>query len=291
MRSTLNLLNLLLKEGSFVNNTDGKRFSLTGKTAIITGALGFLGQYLCRGFAEAGANVVAVDLDNDKCEKFALALGKNYKIKSLGIACNVCDPVSVRLMKEQSCKKFTSIDILINNAAYKSKDPARLHAPFEKYSLQEWKGMMDVNVNGVFLCSQAIGSVMAEQECGGSIIQMSSIYGIMGTDHRIYEGSNRSGNRTNNPASYSASKGAILSLTKYLATYWSRKGVRVNALSPGGIENAQNTEFINEYSKRVPIGRMAKPTELVGALIFLASDESSYVTGQNIVVDGGLTSW
>ena len=150
---------------------------------------------------------------------------------------------------------------------------------------------MSVNIDGMFLVAQAIGERMAESGRGGSIIQTSSIYGIMASDKRIYEGSFYLGRQISNPAVYSASKAAVVGLTRYLAAYWADKGIRVNALVPGGVESGQNEIFKKNYSARVPMNRMARPQEMVGAVIWLASDASSYVTGQNINVDGGLSAW
>ena len=139
--------------------------------------------------------------------------------------------------------------------------------------------------------AQAIGKQMIRQDIGGSIIQTSSIYGIMGPDHRIYKNSSLNGNVMGSPAVYSFTKSGVIGLTKYLATYWSDKNIRVNSLTPGGVESEQNEAFIKQYSNRIPMGRMALREEIVGALVYLASDASSYVTGQNIIVDGGLDAW
>jgi NAD(P)-dependent dehydrogenase (short-subunit alcohol dehydrogenase family) len=262
--------------------------SLKGKTAIVTGAIGTLGKYFCSGLGEAGANIVILDLDLAGCEQFAEVLKKKYDIQTIGLYCDVTQPESVHTMLDAVKKLFPSIDILLNNASYRSKIPKALHAPFEEYTLDEWIRMMAVNVNGPFLCCQAVGSLMREQQHGGSIINIASIYGMLGTDHRIYP---QGENRSNNPASYSAAKGAILSLTRYLATYWGANGIRVNSISPGGVANKQNDEFISRYSERVPMGRMARPEEMVATVIYLASNASSYVTGQNLVIDGGLSAW
>lgn len=270
--------------------TNNSRFSLQGKTIIVTGGAGFLGRNFCHGLAEFGANVVVADLDLAQCQKVAKELEEKCKVNSLGVCCNVCDSNSVNKMVEQVSLTMKTIDVLVNNAAYRGKSSKDLCALFEEYSLEEWKKMLDVNINGTFLCSQAVGKVMLKQKHGGSIIQISSIYGFLGTDHRIYENSNLDGARFNNPASYSTSKGAIIALTKYLATYWTDK-IRVNILSPGGVKKDQPDSFINDYSKRVPMKRMAQPDELIGALVYLASDASNYVTGQNIIVDGGFSSW
>lgn len=150
---------------------------------------------------------------------------------------------------------------------------------------------MSVNLDGMFLAAQAIGSQMIKQGKGGSIIQTSSIYGILGPDQRIYEGSYYLERKINTPAVYSASKAAVIGLSKYLAAYWADKKIRVNTLTPGGSESGQNDVFVKKYSARTPLGRMGRPDEMVAALIFLASEASSYVTGQNIVVDGGLSAW
>jgi len=150
---------------------------------------------------------------------------------------------------------------------------------------------MAVNVDGMFLVAQAIGKQMVFQGKGGSIIQTASIYGVMAPDHRIYEGSYYLERQINTPAVYTASKAAVIGLTKHLATYWAEKGIRVNTLTPGGTESGQNDEFKRRYAARIPLGRMANASEMVGALLYLASDASSYVTGQNIIVDGGLECW
>ena len=150
---------------------------------------------------------------------------------------------------------------------------------------------MAVNLDGMFLVAQAVGKQMVAQGRGGSIIQTASIYGVMAPDHRIYEGSFYLGHQINTPAVYAASKAAVIGLTKYLATYWADKGIRVNTLTPGGTESGQNDEFIRRYSARIPLNRMANAHEMVGALLYLAADASSYVTGQNIIVDGGLDAW
>ena len=150
---------------------------------------------------------------------------------------------------------------------------------------------MSVNIDGMFLTAQAVGKQMVAQGRGGSIIQTASIYGVMAPDHRIYEGSFYLDRKINTPAVYTASKAAVIGLTKHLATYWADKGIRVNTLTPGGTESGQNDEFKNRYAQRVPMNRMARADEMVGALLFLASDAASYVTGQNIIVDGGLNAW
>jgi NAD(P)-dependent dehydrogenase (short-subunit alcohol dehydrogenase family) len=266
-------------------------FDLTGKTAVVTGALGILGKHFCRGLAEFGANVAVLDLEPDACTQFAETVAKDYGVRALGVSCDVSQPESVCSMLERVVATFGQIHILHNNAASKSADLKAFFAPFEDYSLQEWRKIMGVNIDGMFLMAQAVGAQMIRQGAGGSIIQTSSIYGLLASDKRIYEGSDYLGMQISNPAVYSASKAAVVGLTRYLAAYWGDKGIRVNALVPAGVESGQNDTFKQRYSARVPMGRMAQAHELVGTLVYLASDASSYVTGQTLVVDGGLSAW
>lgn len=266
-------------------------FDLSGKTAIVTGGLGILGRRFCRGLAEFGANVAVVDLDGDKAADYARELGGECGVGAAGFACNVSDSNSVSSMVEIVVERFGQVNILHNNAASKSENLDAFFAPFEEYSLNEWRKIMAVNIDGMFLVAQAVGRRMIEQGTGGSIIQTSSIYGILAPDKQIYKGSFYMGRQIGTPAVYSASKSAVAGLTRYLAAYWADRGIRVNTLTPGGVESGQNETFKERYSARVPLGRMAHGEEMVGALIYLASDASSYVTGQNVIVDGGLSVW
>jgi NAD(P)-dependent dehydrogenase (short-subunit alcohol dehydrogenase family) len=266
-------------------------FNLSGKTAVITGAVGILGQGFCKGLAEFGAQIAVVDLDEEHCAKFAEELESEYGVAAIGIACNVADPASVASMVGRVVSRFGAIDILHNNAASKSADLDAFFASTEEYSLAEWRKIMSVNVDGMFLVAQAVGKQMQKQGSGGSIIQTASIYGIVSSDKRIYEGSFYLGRQISNPAVYSTSKAAVVGLTRYLAANWGDQGIRVNALVPAGVESGQNDTFKSRYSARVPLGRMAKASEMVGALVYLASDASSYVTGHCLVVDGGLSAW
>ena len=267
-----------------------KLFDLSGKTAVVTGGVGILGRQFCRGLADFGVDVAVVDLEEEKTSEFAGELCAEYGVRSAGIGCDVSDPESVRAMVERAVSHFGRIDILLNNAASKSKDLDAFFAPFENYSLDEWRKVMAVNIDGMFLAAQAVGKHMAGHGAG-SIIQTSSIYGILSSDNRIYEGSFYLGRQISNPAVYSASKAAVVGLTRHLAAYWAEKNIRVNTLVPGGVESGQNDMFKGKYSDRVPMNRMAQAHEMVGAVIFLASDASSYVTGQCLVVDGGLSVW
>ncbi|WP_027937108.1 SDR family oxidoreductase [Anaeroarcus burkinensis] len=266
-------------------------FSLQGKRVIVTGGIGILGRGFCEGLAMQGADVAVVDLESDALADFAKELVEKYKIRSIGIACDVSSPESVAQMVETVVSTWGGIDVLHNNAASKADDLEAFFAPFEEYSLEEWRKIMAVNIDGMFLVAQAVGRQMVKQKTGGSIIQTASIYGIMAPDQRIYEGSHYLGREINTPAVYSASKAAVVGLTKYLATYWAKDNIRVNSLTPGGVESGQNDEFRKRYAARIPLGRMAHRDEMVGALIYLASNASAYVTGQNLIVDGGLSAW
>lgn len=265
-------------------------FDLVGKVAVVTGGVGVLGQRFCAGLADCGAQVAVVDLDEAKAAEMARELTATFGVRCLGVGCDVASPVSVSAMVSRVSADLGAINILHNNAASKGSDLNRFFAPVEEFSLETWREVMAVNLDGMFLVAQAVGRGMAERG-QGSIIQTASIYGAMGTDQRIYEGSEYQGRAINTPPVYNASKGGVIALTQYLATYWAAAGVRVNTLIPGGVVSGQNEAFMRRYSQRVPMGRMAEADEMVGTLIFLASDASSYLTGQSVAVDGGLSAW
>lgn len=267
------------------------RFRLDGKQAVVTGALGILGRHFCAALAEAGAAVAVVDLDSSAASHFAVELRQRYKVPVIGVGCDVTDPVSVQQMVDKVVAEQGAIHILHNNAATKGRDVRAFFDSFEDYDLKVWREVMGVNIDGMFLVAQAVGRQMVAQAVGGSIVQTSSIYGIVAPDQRIYEGSHYLGGSINTPAVYSTSKAAVIGLTKHLATYWAPHGIRVNCLVPGGVESGQNQTFTDLYSRRVPLSRMAAPEEIAAAMLFLASDMASYITGQTLAVDGGLTAW
>ncbi|MBB3140061.1 SDR family oxidoreductase [Halomonas organivorans] len=266
-------------------------FDLSGRVAIVTGGLGILGRHFCRALSEYGAHVVVADLDGDAAKAFAEELEHENGVPCLGGACDVTREDSVEALVTSTLEHFGAIDILHNNAASKSNDLEAFFAPVEDYTLAEWRKIMEVNLDGVFLVSRSVGRRMIEQGRGGSIIHTGSIYGQLGSDPRIYAGSEYLGVAINTPPVYAASKAGVAGLARYLATSWAEHGIRVNTLVPGGIESGQNAEFVSRYSQRVPLQRMGHPDELVGALLFLASDASRYVTGQCLFVDGGLSAW
>lgn len=264
-------------------------FSLKEKVAVVTGALGLLGKHHCHALADAGANVVVCDLNESECAKFASSL----PALSLGISTDITHKKSVKDLRDKVISNYGRIDILVNNAALNDKfeDPlaALEESKFENYPVEMFRKSLDVNVTGMFLCSQVLGTEMANKGFG-SIINVASTYGIVAPDQSIYK--NEKGEQTfYKSAAYPVTKGAVISFTRFLAAYWGSKGVRVNTLSPGGVRDNQEEFFVKNYSSKTHLGRMAYPTDYKGALIFLASDASSYMTGANLVVDGGWTAW
>ncbi len=266
------------------------KFNLDGKVAVVTGGTGILGSLYCRSLAEAGARVVIADIDPVRCDQLAAEINSTTgNGLALGAAVDLGSEASVKAWAAGVLRDNEKIDIIINNAATKSPS---FFAPLGEFPLDDWNHVMGVNVTGMFLVLRELGPAMVARGTG-SIINVSSIYGVVGPDQRIYEGSwyEELGGAINTPLVYSVSKGAVIAMTRYLATYWGPHGIRTNTLTPGGVSSGQNSEFSEKYSARVPLGRMAQAEDMVGALLFLASDASSYVNGQNIIVDGGLTAW
>ncbi len=264
-------------------------FSLSNKVAIVTGALGLLGRQHCLALAEAGAHVVVADLNG----RFAADFAATLPTPAIGVALDVTDPSSVRAMQQAACAAFGRVDVLVNNAAindmFESPALAAAQSRFEEYPLAMWQRALEVNVTGVFLCAQIVGTQMAAQG-SGSIINIASTYGLVAPDQSLYRRPDGSQPFYKSPA-YPTTKGAVIAFSKYLAAYWGSAGVRVNALCPGGVENGQEPYFIANYSRRTPLGRMACPEDYRGAILFLASDASAYMTGATLVVDGGWTAW
>lgn len=265
-------------------------FDLTGRVAVVTGGVGILGQHFCAALADHGAAVAVVDLEETACAELAEALRATYGVAALGVACDVSQPDSVAAMAARVEETLGPVAILHNNAATKTSSLDAFLAPLEDYRLETWREIMAVNLDGMFLVAQAVGTRMATRG-RGSIIQTASIYGPMAPDFRIYEGSLYNGRPITTPAAYTASKAGVIGLTRHLAVYWAGSGVRVNALVPGGVESGQNDVFRQRYAARIPMGRMAEADEMTGTVVFLASDAASYITGQVIAVDGGLSAW
>jgi NAD(P)-dependent dehydrogenase (short-subunit alcohol dehydrogenase family) len=266
-------------------------FDLQGKVCIITGAAGIQGVRIARGLAAYGANVALLDISEEGVETLAKDVADEYGVKTLSMICDVSDPDQVKNSIRAIREKFGRIDVLHNNAQGRPSDLEKFFAPVEDFDYAIWREIMAVNLDGMFLVAQAVGKIMIEDKTGGSIIQVSSTYGVVGPDPGLYEGSHYMGAQMNTPPVYAASKAAIIGLTRYLATNWAKYGIRVNTLVPGGIESGQNETFKQNYAQRTPLGRMAERDEMVGAIVYLASDASSYMTGQMMVVDGGWTAW
>jgi len=254
-----------------------EKFSLKNKTAVVTGGAGFIGKTVSIGLAEAGAKVYIADIDKNtgiKLEK------QNKNLNWIEI--DITDLDSVKSCINTIIKKDKKIDIWINCAYPRTSDWI---TKFEDIKYESWKKNVEMHLNGHFLCCQQIAKQMKKQK-SGSIINFSSIYGVVGPDFSIYNGTNLT-----TPAAYSAIKGGIITFTKYLATYYAKYGIRANVICPGGLFDNQPKSFVKKYEERTPMGRMGKPEDIVGPVIFLASDASSYITGHVLMVDGGWTAW
>lgn len=271
-----------------------EKFDLSGKVALVVGGRGFLGQRFCAALAEFGAHVYAADLPE---LSMAAKLDTNQEKNLQGViqkTVNVTDAKSVKELIQEILADTSKIDICVYGVTAKPKDFSK---PFTECSLEGWQTVIRAELDGLFLTTQQVGSAM-ESAGGGSIILVSSIYGIVGNDQRIYQGANipwfgnNQSQRIYSHAAYAAAKGGVISVTRFLAAYWGEIGIRVNCISPGGVEHSsENEEFVKRYSERVPLGRKAGVEEISGAVVYLASDASSYVTGHNLVVDGGWTAW
>ena len=271
-----------------------EKFDLTGRVAVVTGGVGLLGAEFCRTLAEGGAAVAVVDLNASASQQIADALTKNGH-QAVAIAADITSPDSVKAMVEKTVSTFGRLDILVNSAALDPKfDPDAIQkgiAPgaFEDYPLEQWNAAMNVNLTGTFLVTQACVKQMLAQGKKGSIINICSTYGLNGPDQGIYI---KDGERVAyKPVYYTVTKAGVMGFTKYLAAYYAGTEIRVNALTPGGVFNQHEDYFVKNYSARTILGRMANKDEMNGALLFLASDASSYMTGNNLVVDGGWTAW
>ena len=270
------------------------KFKLTEKVAVVTGGGGLLGREFCRTLAEAGASIVVADLNAEAAGKMAEELTTDgYRVRMAQT--DITNPDSVHALVDTTLKAFGRLDILVNCAAldpkFDSDALAQGLAPgrFEDYPLDQWNAALNVNLTGMFLVTQACVKPMLEQGKRGSIINICSTYGLNGPDQRIYI---REGKRLAfKPVYYSVTKSGVLGFTRYLAAYYMDTEIRVNALTPGGVYNNHDETFVTNYSAKTILGRMAHKDEMNGAVLFLASDASAYMTGSNVVVDGGWTAW
>lgn len=262
------------------------QFDLTGRVALITGAASILGPQFAASLAEFGAQLALVDINAQACRETASRIEEEYGVKALDLVTDVSEESAVAAMVERVLSSFGTLDVLINAAATKNDS----FSPLAEYSLGDWNRVVAVGLTGTFLCTKHVVPYFIERR-KGNIINIASIYGIVGPDPRIYEGSLYKGFQLNTPPAYAASKGAVVNYTRYLATTLAPYNIRANCLTPGGVFSGENEAFVQRYSARVPVGRMGRREELKGPVLFLASDASSYMTGHNLVVDGGLTAW
>lgn len=270
------------------------KFHMDGQVAVVTGGAGLLGRQFSRTLAQAGAAVVVADLNRLSANTVAESLVKDGHA-ALGVGVDVTDPASVVEMVETAVNVYGRLDVLVNSAALDPKFDAEAQergipaGSFEDFPLEQWRQALDVNLTGMFLCCQAAVRPMIEQGRKGSIINICSTYGLVGPDQRIYQ---RDGVQSAyKPVYYSVTKAGVLGMTRYLAAYYAGSEIRCNALTPGGVYNNHDDTFVQSYSARAIMGRMAHIDEMNGALLFLASEASSYMTGANLVVDGGWTAW
>lgn len=264
-------------------------FNLKGKVALVVGGRGRLGSSFCKALAAQGVIVISADISD---------LKTGSKIDGIeDVSVDVTDPDSVNHMVDHVLSTYQRIDILVYTVTGKSLDA---YSPYTDSTLKGWRHITQIELDGLFLMSQAVGRVMEKQK-GGNMVFVSSIYGLVANDHRIYAKSNLdkvynpNGQQTKrmcSPAVYNVVKAGVISLARYLAAYWAEAGIRVNVITPGGVSHPdENKDFVEAYSNRVPMGRKAEINEMDGALLYLVSDTASYVTGHNLVVDGGWTIW
>lgn len=269
-----------MTERSFAQLAD-----LSGRVVVVTGAAGSIGRVISRGLAELGATVVVVDRDGEACDSVAQQLREAFKNESFGLAANLEDEASTRRIPESVIARVDRIDVLVHMAALVSAEPLpNWTSDFESQSTETWRRALEINLTSVFNLTQACTPALRSTG-RGSVITVGSTYGLVGPDWRIYDGTDMG-----NAAGYAASKGGVLQITRWLATTLA-PSIRVNSLTPGGVNRGQPSSFIKAYEQRTPLQRMAQEEDFKGAIGFLASDLSAYVTGQNIVVDGGWTAW
>ena len=269
-------------------------FDLSGRVAIITGGAGFLAEKHAETIAEAQGIPVLADIRGADAEERAQIISSQYGVRALGLQADVTHPEDVRRVLDITLDRLGRVDILINNAANNPQvgdDPGSGWCRVERLPLEQWNADLAVGLTGTFLCCQVIGSEMARRK-RGVILNIASDLAVIAPDQRLYRQANRPPEEQPvKPLSYSVVKTALIGLTRYLATYWAKEGVRVNAISPGGVDHGQPEEFVRRLSDLIPLGRMAHPDEYKAAILFLCSDASSYMTGANLIIDGGRSCW
>jgi NAD(P)-dependent dehydrogenase (short-subunit alcohol dehydrogenase family) len=259
--------------------------ALTGRVALVTGGAGHIGRAVAAGLAELGAAVALTDREGDACAEAAQALARRHSATTVALTADMADEAAVKALPGKVAAELGGLDIIVNSAAFVGDSKLTGWAvPFEEQSPATWRAALEVNLTAVFVLVQA-AKPWLEKSGKGSVVNIASIYGMVGPDLGLYEGT-----RLGNPAAYGAAKGGLLQLTRWLACVMAPK-VRVNTVTPGGVLRGQSETFTRRYEARTPLGRMGTEEDMKGAVAYLAGDLSAYVTGQNIVVDGGWTAW
>ena len=279
---------LILDNKNYVKDS----LNLKNKVAVITGGGGFLGEKHAEAINEMGGISILLDISKEKAELNAKNIVRNYGGESIAIKCDITDQKSIESANLEILKLFGKVDILINNAANNPKVEGEFaNNRLENFSINKWNNDLNVGLTGAFLCSKVFGKTMASKN-SGNILNISSDLGIIAPDQRIYRRNDLSDDQQPvKPITYSVIKSGLIGMTKYLATYWVDKGIRCNALLPGGVSNSQDEEFKNKLNNLIPMGRMANVDEYKGAIVFLVSKASSYMNGALISIDGGRTCW
>lgn len=259
-----------------------QKFELTDKVIVITGACGLIGSAFSEACAQFGAHVVLADIPASKPDEAAAMLEERHGKKMLGMGIDVADRASVEQLKSEVLKAFGRMDGLVNGHQNKTNS---FFAPFEDYTDENWDAVVETNLKGTFLTCQIIGSWMA-QNGSGSVVNIPSTYSVVAPNQNLYKGT-----KMGCPAAYSASKGGVEALSNYLSSYWAERGVRVNMITPHGVWNNHEPKFEENFANFTPLQRMSYNHEVASALIYLLSDASSYVTGDNLLVEGGWTVW
>jgi NAD(P)-dependent dehydrogenase (short-subunit alcohol dehydrogenase family) len=268
-------------------------FSLEGRVAVITGGAGLLGARHAEAIVSAGGIPVLADIRRENAEARAAEIARASGGRVLGLGCDVTNADSIETLLETVLARLGRVDILVNNAANNPKveAPGQSFSRLENFPIDQWVADLAVGLTGPFLCARIVGGVLAAQK-RGVIVNISSEYGMIAPDQRLYERPGLAAEEQPvKPVTYSVVKAGLHGLTLYLATYWAHANVRVNTISLGGVESGQPADFLARASARIPMGRMAQPHDFQGALVYLCSDSAAFVTGANLVVDGGKTIW
>jgi NAD(P)-dependent dehydrogenase (short-subunit alcohol dehydrogenase family) len=272
-----------------------KLFRLDNKVIVITGATGLLGIHHAEAVACYGGTPILLDLNQESLDNLTIRLNKKYNTNAEGFVVDITDEVSIKKNAELLIHKYKKIDGLVNNAANNPKVENNNELNFsrlENFPISQWSDDLNVSLTGSYLCSKIYGYEISKNSLGGSIVNISSDLGLIAPDQRLYRSIDTEESKQSvKPVTYSVVKNGLIGLTRYMSTYWADKGVRSNVMCPGGVENGQSKDFLDRVSNKIPMGRLAKPNEYQGTLIWMLSDASSYLNGAIIPVDGGRTAW